>query len=217
MLVLNKGKSQCCTEQAYQRNSTGYAPLPDMPDGEYNLYPGTPRQTVKPANFFCHRYKDETPGYYRDYVNLTKINTFAYDSKDAPQQLEKFRKNHGVTTFSKIRVSPITLKIDHTDKTYATTSSPTDVKINYGYGFGCNPNSTTAKARVIIDLRDTGFSIDKDKTTIKNYPYTRRTAETWLHSDQYLTYQCDLMHQLPSVTWTRHCGICIASLYLRNN
>jgi hypothetical protein len=126
---------------------------PNLSDGEYKLYLGSDEQHQWSA--YCVDLQSDSP---KEYVTLHSDQTYSRYAAGG--------KSPGadvVTTFDKIRVDPITLKVDLADLTFATSEGSvmhmgtTEItSMGLGIAMSCDIN---ARAFAQIDLRDTPFGI----------------------------------------------------------
>lgn len=153
--------------QADQINLRGASPIDDvMPtscsavlkndpsskDGEYIIWHEdiTGEGNHKPMRLHCHNMKG--PGIPLEYITVQDLHNSYSTSIYRPRGYRYppiFRTN-----FFKIRLDPVTLKVDIADYTFTFTG---DVYIPYGYCSVCNSDFYRSHSRV--DLRTTDFKV----------------------------------------------------------
>lgn len=135
-----------CTEiKAHMAGST---------DGSYTLYLGG--DPSKPWTGFCAG-MSATP---REYLSLTATNSAQYAAGGASPGTDV------KTTYSRIRFNPVTMKIDISDRRFATSqgrlthsnNGPTVTSMPYGVAMDCVANNS-ATGVAIVDLTGTAFAL----------------------------------------------------------
>ncbi|HEX7836947.1 MAG TPA: GON domain-containing protein [Kofleriaceae bacterium] len=128
--------------------------VPGSADGTYKMYLGG--NTSKPWQGFCAG----MAGTPKEYLSLTGTNVAQYT------QGGKSPGTDVKTTYTKVHFDPATLKIDISDRTFATSTGMLNhagsgtmvTSMPYGVAMDCvSPNSKTGVAQ--IDLTGTSFAL----------------------------------------------------------
>ncbi|MFY1831952.1 Vps62-related protein [Myxococcus fulvus] len=150
------------------------AARPTAGDGEYALHlMGDP---ARPWMAWCH----DMAGTPREYLTLRERGTFAnfaqYTAGDAaPGTTVR-------TAYQRLRVDPHTLRVDTTDKTFATSTgqllhaNQPVTSVSFATALSCD---WADSGRANIDLRGTPFKVATEAFTVKGYAQQGSSVYTW--------------------------------------
>jgi GON domain/EGF domain len=128
--------------------------VPAATDGNYTLY--LTGNATKPWTAYCAQMAT-TP---REYLSLTGTNTSQYTAGGASPGTDV------KTTYTKVRFDPATLKIDISDRTFATSQGMLDhsgdgmmvTSMPFGVAMDCKGNNSKTGV-ALIDLTGTAFAL----------------------------------------------------------
>lgn len=157
--------SGVCQNQWFSSCAQRHAADPALPDGDYTLYVGSDPQ--KPWKAYCMDMAG-TPKEYLTLQNTTNANFSQYTAGGASPG------THVRTSFTKVRLDPVTLQVDPGDQTFsASTGSLTHgqtpvASMPYGAAMDCvDAASTTGVAN--LDFTGLPFVAAPNQFTVSGY------------------------------------------------